>query len=539
MGSSATKTIAAMPRLLLVVMDGKAFPDAAVALRTAGFKGALRVISGRDWLPVIEGKCEGFVALPPASAPARRRFAALALALARHHTWAKAVVWVEPSPRSRRFLIPAVRARRPVFAFYDGHLKSYGSPGRLTPPGIQHVGGRERDLAIHYLRPYLRATRRSSGALRLGVDGDGIHTREATGVQWYRRHLFAALGDDELDIDLALVSGSAEARCAWELPWSHNMCRVPPPIASYRPSTRAEAPPIDLVTGPIDLFHLTFFALPPYRFGKAVATVYDLMPLAMPEAFPKRFVDRLEEIQPFWRDECAKLICISEATRRDLERYMGIGPEKTVCIPVARHEHYAPRTEKEITQVRQRLGIEGPYFMALGSLAPHKNLHRLCAAFALLKQEHKLPHQLVLVGRPAWEVERVFAEIAGAGEVLRDIIFTGYLDYADVPALYSGAVAYCQPSLYEGYGLPVQEAMCCGAPVLVSDRTSLPEVAGDAGFYCDPGDTEDMAGKLLKLAEDTGLREDYRAKSLERVADFLTWKQVALAHREIYEQVIV
>ncbi len=537
MKQASVDILARAKRLLLVVLNGAHFPAAAMALRDAGFKGELRVISHGDWRPVIEGKCAHFIALPQAAQPASSRAVALAAALLRQHARAQAIIWVEPSPLSRRVFIRGLRLRRPVFSFYDGHLRPYGAPGRLTPPGIQHVGGRERELAVEYLRPVLRQRRHEPAGIRIGADGDGIHLREATGIQWYRRHLFAALCADELDVDLRVTYPVSEVRTAWELPWNRNLCTIPATLRTYRPTDMARRYPIEAVTGPIDLFHQTFFEPPQFFYPKSVATLFDAMPLVVPETYPERIVKAYANIIPWWRDECDHVVCISEATKRDAMALMQIPEDKLSVIYPGKHAHYYRRAEEEVASVLARYGIRPPYFLALGSLVPHKNLHRLAEAFSRLKSELNLPHQLVLVGRPGWKVEQVFGPMAGK-LALEDVLFTGYVDFADVPALYSGAEAYCHPSLYEGYGLPVQEAMCCGCPVLLSNSSSLPEVAGDAGLYWDPENTDDIAAVLRRFCEDDTLREGLRERAVKRAGTFPTWREVAEAHRRVYEAVL-
>ncbi len=537
MKQAPVQALIRMDRVLLVAMNGAHFPNAAVALRELGFQGALRVLAPGNWRPIIEGKCDRHVPLPPAEAPTAKRAAALARALAAHHGWAQAIIWIEPAALSRKLFLRALRLRRPVYSFYDGHLKPYPAAGKRTPPGIQHVGGRERELALEYLRPQLQRRGRDTASMRVGVDGDGIQLREATGIQWYRRHLFAALCDEALDVDLRVTYPLPEVRNAWELPWNRQLCTVPATLRSYRPTDLAKRYPIEAITGPIDLFHQTFFEPPQYFYPKSVATLYDAMPLVVPETYPERILKAYERILPWWREECDHLICISEATRRDAIERMKIPEEKLSVIYPGKHPHFHRRDAAEVDDVLRRYGIRAPYFLALGSLVPHKNLHRLAEAFTKVKQQLGIPHQLVLVGRPGWKVDQVFGPMAGQLD-FRDIVFTGYLDYADVPALYSGAAAYCHPALYEGYGLPVQEAMCCGCPVLLSNSSSLPEVAGDAGLYWDPKDTDDMTRVLTRFCDDASLQDALRRKSAAQAETFPDWRTIAEAHRAVYARVL-
>lgn len=523
-------------RVLLVTPDGVHFPAAAVALRETGFHGALRVLSAAEWRPVIEGKCAQFIALPESEASSLRKARGLGLSVLAQLGWAQAVIWVMPSPLGRRVLIRLARSRCPVFSFHDGNLEPYTAGKRLTGPGLQHVGGAERELAMQYLTPVLKRRRQEPAPMRVGLDGDAMQERWATGVQWYRRHLFAALSADEVPVDLAVTYPTQEIRCAWELPWSRNLCAVPGTMRSYPAQSAEKRFPVESVTGPIDLFHMTLFDPPMFTFPKLVSTVYDVMPLTIPETYPQRILDKYEVMVPYWKATCDHLICISEYTRRDLEQIVGIAPDRLSVIYPGKHPHFHRRDAAEVARVQGRYGIRGPYFLAVGSVVPHKNFQGLCNAFLQAKAETGIPHQLVIVGRPNWRNSEVFAAIQQSGHA-RDILFTGYAAFEDLPALYSGAEAYCHSSIYEGYGLPVQEAICCGCPVLISNTTSLPEVGGDAAIYWDPTSVEQMAALLVQFVRDDKLRAGLPEKLAAQAARYPTWDEVARQHVAVYERV--
>lgn len=533
MGSSGA--IAAYRRILLIDQDGNQFANAMNVLHDAGFRGEAWGVTHGEWAPILQGRCARVLPLPDSNTPRKRRAVALLRILLGNRGRVDAIVWTCPPRGHLGRIARALTAGRPVYCFHHGQPEREDPRKKPGPPSIEHGGPREQEVALRHLGPLLAQATKAAPTLCLGIDGDVLHTREATGVPWVRRHLFAALCAEELGIDLRVVAPVAEARSVWEMPWSRRMRRVPPAIAAYMPPDRERATPIEAVTGPIDLFHQTLFDPPRFRFKKVVATVHDVTPLALPDAFPDRFRERLHAIAPFWRDECARLICVSEATRNDLEAYLNIPKSRTVCIPNGRHPHFAPREAAEVETALARYGIEAPYFMALGAIAPHKNLRRLCEAFARVQANTDAPHQLVIVGPSGWMTREVLEGVGKSGVADR-IRFTGYADWCDLPALYSGATAFCMPSLYEGYGLPVQEAMCCGCPVLVSNRSSLPEVAGDAGTYWDPEDTDSMAEAMLKAANSE--REAPSARVLAHAGTFPAWRDVALAHRRVYDEVL-
>jgi glycosyltransferase involved in cell wall biosynthesis len=199
--------------------------------------------------------------------------------------------------------------------------------------------------------------------------------------------------------------------------------------------------------------------------------------------------------------------------------------------------HFRPVHDKEeLQRVRQTYGIEGDYILSVGAIQPRKNLSRLVEAYSRLRRarpEVKLP-QLVLVGKCAWlytETLRTIKEL----EVSSSVILTGYAPEADLPALYSGALCFVYPSYFEGFGLPPLEAMKCGTPVIVGDKTSLPEVVGDAGMLVDPFDVDSMAAAIQRVISDSNLRAQLRVKGLER-ANLFDWQETARQTLSVYKR---
>jgi glycosyltransferase involved in cell wall biosynthesis len=185
-----------------------------------------------------------------------------------------------------------------------------------------------------------------------------------------------------------------------------------------------------------------------------------------------------------------------------------------------------------LAAVRERYSIPGaPYVLAVGTVQPRKNYARLIAAM------HELPdHHLVIVGGKGW-LEGPIYEAARAPGAARRVHFTGFADDADLPALYSGAAAFAFPSLYEGFGLPILEAMACGTPVVAANASSLPEVAGDAAVLVDPLDTGALADALRRVTSDADFAEALRARGFEQARRF-TWEAAARQLVEVYRRVL-
>lgn len=229
---------------------------------------------------------------------------------------------------------------------------------------------------------------------------------------------------------------------------------------------------------------------------------------------------------------------LSEHTRRDIIETYGIEPSRITAIPLAAPRHFYPVDDyRELQRVRHTYGIEGQYILSVGSIQPRKNLARLVQAYASLRDTHsetELP-KLVLVGKHAWLYDETLRALEKT-KVTDSVILTGYVPESDLPPLYSGAICFVYPSYFEGFGLPPLEAMKCGAPVIVGNQTSLPEVVGDAGVTVDPFDVRSIAEAIEKLIKDSALRRELSVKGLRR-AEMFDWRKTAQQTLEIYQQV--
>jgi glycosyltransferase involved in cell wall biosynthesis len=289
---------------------------------------------------------------------------------------------------------------------------------------------------------------------------------------------------------------------------------------------------------PVDLLHVQFTA-PPLAPCPVVATVHDLSFEHLPETFKRRSRAQLRLTVRRTARAAARVITISEYSKRDIVETYGLDPGRVAVTHVAASARFAPVADAgELRRVRERYRIGGEYVLAVGSVQPRKNLVRLVRAYADLRDRRgrdNLP-QLVIVGKMAWlfgETLRAVEE-CGLGD---GVIFTGYVPESDLPALYSGALCFAYPSYFEGFGLPPLEAMRCGTPVLAGDRTSLPEVVGDAGLLVDPFDTDAIAAALRRLIDDESLRSTLRARGLAR-ARLFDWRETARLTLGVYRKAI-
>ncbi|MGH9900326.1 MAG: glycosyltransferase family 4 protein [Pyrinomonadaceae bacterium] len=267
-----------------------------------------------------------------------------------------------------------------------------------------------------------------------------------------------------------------------------------------------------------------------------MATIHDLSFEHLPETFRRRSRVQLRLTVRRTARAAAHILTISNYTRRDIISTYGVAPERITVAPLAAAAHFRPAPAREVERVRRAFGIEGEYILAVGAIQPRKNLARLVRAYADLRRRRprtKLP-QLVLVGKRAWLYGETLRAVEESG-VGGHTIFTGYVSEGDLPALYTGAKCFVYPSYFEGFGLPPLEAMQCGTPVVTGDRTSLPEVVGDAGLMVDPFDIGAIAGAVERLLDSPALRAELRAKGLAR-AKIFSWRENARLTLAAYER---
>jgi glycosyltransferase involved in cell wall biosynthesis len=294
----------------------------------------------------------------------------------------------------------------------------------------------------------------------------------------------------------------------------------------------------ELRKNPVDLLHVQFTA-PPFAPCPVVVSIHDLSFEHLPETFKRRSRAQLRLTVRRSARRAARVITLSDYARQDLISTYELPPDLVRTIPLAAPVSFAPVSDKtELQRVRDTYGIEGDYILTVGSIQPRKNLGRLIASYSCLRRKQpsvKLP-KLVLVGKRAWLYDETLKAIQENG--LRDsIILTGYVPERDLPALYSGAICFVYPSFFEGFGLPPLEAMKCGVPVIAGNRTSLPEVMGEAGLLVDPFDVQALASAIERLIGNSDFRNELRVKGLEQARKF-DWRETARQTLKVYSEVV-
>ena len=300
------------------------------------------------------------------------------------------------------------------------------------------------------------------------------------------------------------------------------------------------AGPTARVLARYDIFHSPAEAFPETvrrsRRIKRFLTVYDLSPVRTPQYTIEPFRKAFSELVNASNRE-DYFFCISQSTKDDWCEYTGFDPGNCFVTPLAADPSFRQRTPDEVSDARRRHGIpeDANYFLGTSTLEPRKNIAAVIRAFfQLIRETKRQDLYLVLAGREGWKTEAIFEALDTHRSLRSQIIMTGYIPESDLSALYTGARAFVYLSFFEGFGLPPLEAMQCGAPVICSNSTSLPEVVGRAGLLLDPTDQDGLCAALLRLLNDDSLAAKMTANSLRQATKF-SWDRCVRETARGYE----
>lgn len=281
-----------------------------------------------------------------------------------------------------------------------------------------------------------------------------------------------------------------------------------------------------------DVVHLPRHLVPPQRGLRppTVVTIHDVLPLRAPQLFSRVIRANFRLLAPALARRADRILTGSRYTAGEIAELLAVAPERITVTPYGVDERFRPAPMPP-ERLRERFGIDRPYVACVGTLEPRKNLAAALRAFAALDDDE---HALVVVGGGGWDGGEVQAL---ARSVRGPVVLTGFVGDAELVGLLSAARAFVYPSLYEGFGFPPLEAMACGAPVITSNRASLPEVVGDAALLIDPDDAPALAGALRRVLGDDALAADLRARGLRR-ASLYSWGRCAQATLGAYDEVV-
>lgn len=366
-----------------------------------------------------------------------------------------------------------------------------------------------------------------------------------TGIGQYIRHLFSAM--DQLPETHLHVCCGLRCEAGMHLPspaaartlqGAYGLARrlLPNPRALKRQveaaAFRYHARRVPANT----LYHEPNFLPQPFD-GPTVVTVLDLSCFDHPEAHPVERVRIMERNLPGALQRADQIIVISEASGAALRHWFKVDPARISTTYLAADARFQPHSAAMLAPALTQLGLtSGAYVLSVGTLEPRKNLSTLFAAYAGLPASLRQRYPLVVAGMKGWDNEALMASAATLVQ-RGELRFLGYVADELIPALYAGAAAFCYPSRYEGFGLPALEAMASGVPVITGNRTSLPEVVGDAGLMVDPDDVDGMRESLQQLLEDRAYAQDLGLRGLARAQTF-SWDRCAQETLAVYTRVM-
>ena len=294
--------------------------------------------------------------------------------------------------------------------------------------------------------------------------------------------------------------------------------------------------PAVLARRPPDLIHALGYALPLAWRGRSAITICDLSFVRYPSLFNRSNAIYLATMARLSARKATAVLTISESTRRDVINLFGVPAERVVTTYCGVSDHFKPVPESELEAFRAHENLPRDFLLYIGTIEPRKNLAGLINAYAAYQAGSSSPMPLVLGGGRGWQDQEVFDLVKQLG-LEEHVRFPGYIPADDLASWYSAATTFIYPSRYEGFGLPVAEAMACGTPVITSSVSSLPEVVGEAGLLIDPEDIAGLAAAIMRITSDSDLRRTLSLAGQQRAARF-RWQQTAAETAAVYERVI-
>jgi glycosyltransferase involved in cell wall biosynthesis len=375
--------------------------------------------------------------------------------------------------------------------------------------------------------------------LDLAVDAQALIGRHLTGIGTYSNRILDVI--EQIDTQNRYVLPyfwSPRRRRPWRVPrganFTYRRVPIPTPVVQALDRRRVNLP-WDLFVGRLNACLFTGAVVRPLRRGRNVRVIHDIAYLSHPETLPSM------KVAAEWKRSITStisaihsVITVSEAVKDELRDFLGISADRiSVAPPAVDHAIFRPAPPDVVQAARRTYGLERDYVLHTGMHEPRKNIPRLIQAFAALPAARSRDLVLALAGPSAWgsrPIAEAIREVADYGVVVRSL---GFVPTSDLAALYSGARAFAFPSLYEGFGMPVLEAMACGAPVILGDAPALREVAAGAGIHVAPTDTDELAAALAKVLEDESIRGTLTQRGLARANAYSWQRSGAVVHENL------
>lgn len=371
--------------------------------------------------------------------------------------------------------------------------------------------------------------------MKIAIDIRTIN-KPRSGVGYYVTNLIQKLQEIDKDNDYCLISNNGEYE---------NTFRAQPNFENHRTCISNENHlfgdfwesfylPRLLEKKNVSVFHGPAFMVPLIKRNMGtVVTIHDIVSFIMPDTIPMKYAFYMRNLIKLVSRRADRIISVSESTKKDLITWLGTPEEKITVVHQAVSEMFHPAINGDGgAEIRRRFGIRGRYMLFVGNLEPRKNLIRLMEAFAIARERLGGPIQLVICGKKGW----LCSGILKTYERIRrgdDILITNYVNEKDLLGLYQNAEMFVFPTRYEGFGLPALEAMACGAPVITSNVSSLPEITGGAAILINPSEVNEISDAMIKLACSESLRNELREKGYKQ-AKLFSWTKTARETLDVY-----
>lgn len=354
--------------------------------------------------------------------------------------------------------------------------------------------------------------------MRIGIDISAVAFPQV-GVSNAVKNLNENLVRIDKEDDLIFFFSSLRRNYQGDLP---NVKKLPiPPTLLNILWNKLHVLPVETLLGKLDVFHSSDWTQPPSSCRK-VTTIHDLTPLKFSQDLHPKIVSVHKNRLRWVAKEVDKIVCVSHSTQRDVIELLGVDEGRTAVIYNGVSEIYKPEKNDKVKKVLQKFSVKSDYILAVGNIEPRKNLSRAIEAFVKIKKDFNV--KLVIVGRFVW----------GKGlKTSPDILILNHVSDSELVALYSGAKVFVYPSLYEGFGIPILEAMACGTPVACSSASAMPEIAGDAAEFFDPYSTVGIADTISRMLAEKDVRERCIKAGIKRSADF-SWEKSAQKLSKVY-----
>lgn len=380
--------------------------------------------------------------------------------------------------------------------------------------------------------------------MKIYIEGSPL-LKERSGIGQFTKRLIEAAASNHPEHSYTVFGFKFWTRPLPELPFPKNL-GIKRKIIRYMPGRgynllfkHRVAPPVDTLLGarPDIVFFPNFVRWPVLsKKTKTLLAVHDLSFIHFSQyTHPKNLPYMVKNV-PYSINKADHILTISKSSKKQIADYYKIDPEKiSIVTPAVDHADYYPRSKKEISAIRAKYKLPVKYILYASTLEPRKNVGGILEAYSKLDTPTKQKYGLVLAGGKGWKDEAIVEAIAKLKKNGENITVTGYVPDEDLPAIYSGAELFVYPSFYEGFGIPLLEAMACGIPVISSDNSSLPEVVGDAGIYVKAEDANSLTRNISKLLADRTLADKYRKKGFEQAKKF-SWEKSADELVRVFEK---